>query len=121
MARKAKNPLASLAGAANAQLKRAELLGKALDARIKIKKGASPEWTPNEDDRRDFAAITQTLQHAGNALIRGLDANKKDLGGLTEAQLEAQFRAELVKSAQEMSDDDWNMMVDARRKAGRIP
>lgn len=121
MPRAPKNPLAGLASAARAQLRRAEALGKSLDNRVKLKKEASPEWTPNEDDRRDFAAITQTLQHAGNALIRGLEANKKDLGGLTEAQLEAQFRAELIKSAQEMSDEDWNMMVDARRKAGRLP
>lgn len=121
MPRRPKNPLAGLASAANAQLKRAEAIGKSLDSRIKIKKEVSPEWTPTEDDRRDFAAITQTLQHAGNALIRGLEANKKDMGGLTEEQLQAQFRAEIIKAAAEMSDDDWNLMVDTRRKAGRIP
>lgn len=121
MPRASKNPLSGLAKAARDQLRRAEQLGKALDTRIKIKKDVAPEWTPSEDDRRDFAAITQTLQHAGNALIRGLEANKKDLGGLTEEQLQAQFRAEILKMAAEMSDEDWNTMVDARRKAGRLP
>jgi hypothetical protein len=119
MGRKAKNELAQLARAAKSQVARAEALGKSLDSRIKMKREASPEWTPNEDDRRDFAAITNTLQHAGNALIRGLDANKKDLGGLTEEQLQAQFNAEIVNSAHTLSDEDWFKMVEARRKAGR--
>lgn len=113
--------LASLARAARDQLKRAEALGRSFDARVKMKKAASPEWVPSEDDRRDFAAITQTLQHAGNAMIRGLESHKKDLGGLTEEQLQAQFQSELIHSAQTMSDEDWNKMVEARRKAGRIP
>lgn len=121
MPRRPKNELAGLARAARDQIRRAEALGKSFDARVKVKRAASDEWTPNEDDRRDLALITNSLQHAGNALIRGLEANKKDLGGLTEEQLQAQFNAELINSAQTMSDDDWNKMVDARRKAGRIP
>lgn len=121
MGRKSKNELAGLARAAKAQLALAEELGRSLKNRLKIKKTASDEWTPDEDFRRDFAAVTNTLQHAGNAMIRGLEANKKDLGGLTEEQLEAQYQAELVRNAQTMSDEDWNKMVEARRKAGRIP
>lgn len=116
MGRRAKNELASLARAAKAQISRAEALGKSLDNRIKMKREASPEWSPTEDDRRDFAAITNTLQHAGNAMIRGLEANKKDLGGLTEEQLQAQFNAELINSAQTMSDEDWQRMCEARAK-----
>lgn len=119
MGRRPKNELASLARAAKSQIARAESLGRSLDARVKMKKEASELWTPNEDDRRDFAAITNTLQHAGNAMIRGLEANKKDLGGLTEEQLQAQFNAELINSAQTMSDEEWARMVDARRKAGK--
>lgn len=121
MGRKPKNELAALARAAKAQIARAESLGKSLDARVKMKKDASEVWVPNEDDRRDFAAITNTLQHAGNAMIRGLEANKKDLGGLTEEQLTAQFQAEIISMAQTVSDEDWNKMVEARRKAGRLP
>ena len=117
MGRRPRNELGALAKAARSQIQRAEALGKSLDNRIKMKREASPEWSPTEDDRRDFAAITNTLQHAGNAMIRGLEANKKDLAGLTEEQLTAQLRAELVKSAHEMSDEDWNLMVEARRKA----
>ncbi len=119
MGRRARNELAGLAKAAKAQIARAEALGKSLDTRMKMKKDASDVWVPNEDDRRDFAAITNTLQHAGNAMIRGLEANKKDLGGLTEEQLVAQFNAELINSAQTMSDEEWDRMVEARRKAGK--
>lgn len=121
MGRRPKNELSGLARAAKAQLVRAEALGKSLDARVKLKKNASEEWTPDEDFRRDFAAVTNTLQHAGNAMIRGLEANKKDLGGLTEEQLTAQFQAEIISMAQTVSDEDWNRMVEARRKAGRLP
>ncbi len=119
MGRRPKNELAGLARAARLQIARADQLGKSLDIRMKIKKEASDQWTPDEDFRRDFAAITNTLQHAGNAMVRGLEANKKDLGGLTEDQLQAQFNAELINSAQTMSDEDWNKMVEARMKAKR--
>ncbi len=117
MPRRPKSELGALAKAARAQIARAEALGKSLDSRIKMKREASPEWSPTEDDRRDFAAITNTLQHAGNAMIRGLEANKKDLGGLTEEQLQAQFNAELINSAQTLSDEEWNRMCEARMKA----
>jgi hypothetical protein len=117
MGRKPKNELAALSRAARAQIARAEALGKSLDARIKMKREVSAEWSPTEDDRRDFAAITNTLQHAGNAMIRGLEANKKDLGGLTEEQLQAQFNAELINSAQTMSEEEWNRLLAAREKA----
>jgi hypothetical protein len=119
MGRKPRNELQALASAARAHLRRAEALGRSLDERMKIKRAASPEWTPDEDFRRDFAAITNTLQHAGNAMIRGLEGNKKDMGGLTEAQLEAQFAAELIRNAQAIPDDQWQQMLAARAKAGR--
>lgn len=119
MSRRPKNELAALARAARTQLARAEALGKSLDNRTKIRKEASPEWTPDEDFRRDFAAITNTLQHAGNALRSALEANKKNLGGLTEDQLTAQFNAELINSAQTMTDEEWNRMCEARMKARR--
>lgn len=86
---------------------------------MKIKKEASEQWTPDEDFRRDFAAITNTLQHAGNAMTRALESNKKDKDGLSEAQLEAQFNAEIVRSAQTMTDVEWAAMCAARAKAGR--
>lgn len=74
-------------------------------------------WSPDEDFRRDFASITTTLRDAGTALIRGKDAHKKDLGSLTDEQLQAQFQAELINAAQTLSDEDWNKMVAARMKA----
>ena len=61
MPRRPKNELAQLARAAKAQLARAEALGRSLDERVKMKKAASDVWVPNEDDRRDFASITNTL------------------------------------------------------------
>lgn len=119
MGRRPKNELASLARAARSQLALAEELGRSLKERVKMKKEASEQWTPDEDWRRDFASVTNTLQHAGNAMIRAGEANKKNLGGLTEEQLQAQFDAEIITSAQNISDEDWNRMVEARMKAKR--
>ncbi len=119
MGRRAKNELGALARAAKRQIARAEALGQSLDNRMKIKVEASEQWTPDEDFRRDFAAITNTLQHAGNAMTRALEGNKKNTDGLTEQQLEAQFNAEIVRSAQTLSDEDWTRMCEARTKAGR--
>jgi hypothetical protein len=117
MGRPPKNEFSSLAKSANAQLRRAEMLGKSLDERLKAKRKAADEFTLNEDDRRDFQSITQTIRDCGVALVRALDANKKDLAGLSEDQLTDQFQAELVKAAQEISDDNWARMVAARAKA----
>lgn len=119
MGRKPKNELAALARASRDQIKRAELLGKSLDARLKKKRDLSDEWTPDEDFRRDFASITQTLQHAGNAMSRALEDNKKNLGGLTEEQLMAQLKAELVPIVQSLSDEEWNLLCEARAKVKR--
>jgi len=109
--------LLALARAARAQLRRSESLGKSLDLRLKMKREAADNFTLDEDDRRDFAAITHALQHAGNSLARALEGNKKDLGSVSEDQLQAQFNAEIINSAQSMSDEDWNKMLEARAKA----
>lgn len=119
MGRKPKNEYSALARAAREQIKRAESLGKSLDARLKLKREASSEWTPDEDFRRDFAAITHTLQQCGAAMDRALEGNKKNTDGLSEEQLEAQLKAEIVNSAQTLSDDEWEYMKDARLKAGK--
>lgn len=119
MGRRAKNELAALARAAKRHIARAEAIGQSLDVRMKLKREASEMWSPTEDDRRDFAAITNTLQHAGNAMTRALEGNKKNTDGLSEAQLEAQFNAEIIRSAQTMTDEEWARMVLAREKAGR--
>lgn len=119
MARRAKNELSALAKASREHLKRADMLGKSLDARLKLRREASDEFTVDEDARRDFAAITTALQHAGNSLIRALDANKKSLSGMTEDQLTAQLNSELVHSAATLSDEQWQSMVDARAKQKR--
>jgi hypothetical protein len=95
------------------------MLGKSLDRRLKAKLDAADDFTLDEDFRRDFAAITTTLQHAGNSLIRAMEGHKKDLGGLTEEQLTAQFNAEIISSAQSLSDEQWQKMLDARAKARR--
>ncbi len=117
MGRRPKNELAALARAAKKQIARAEALGRSLDNRMRAKAEASEEWTPDEDFRKDFAAITGTLQHAGNAMTRALEGNKKNTDGLSEAQLEAQFAAEIVRSAQTMTDEEWSAMCRAREKA----
>ena len=119
MGRRPQNEYAALAKSANAQLRRAEQLGKSLDERLKIMRAAADGFTLNEEFRRDFAAITQTIRDCGVALVRAREANKKDLSGLSEDQLTAQFQAELIKAAQEMSDADWARMLEARAKVAR--
>ena len=108
-----------MARAARAQIARATKLGESIDARMKLKMEASPEWSPDEDFRKDFAAITNTLQHAGNAMTRALEGNKKNTDGLSEEQLQAQFNAEIVRSAPNLSDEEWARMIAARAKGGR--
>jgi hypothetical protein len=115
--RKPKNELANLSRAARAHLARAEALGKSLDERLKIKREVSDQWTPDEDWRRDFASVTQTIKYAGSSLMAALEGNKKNLGGLTEDQLQAQFDAELVNSASTLTDEQWHRMCEARTKA----
>lgn len=117
MGRRPKNELANLARTARAQLMRAETLGKSLDARMRLKRDLSPEWSPDEDWRRDFASVTTTIQHAGNSLVRALEGNKKNLGGLSEEQLVAQLNAEIVAAAGTLTDEQWQQMQDARAKA----
>jgi hypothetical protein len=119
MGRTPKNELADLARAARAQLALAKALNASLANRMKAKQEVAPDWIPDEDWRRDFASVTNTLQHAGNSLVRALEGNKKNLGGLTEDQLEAQFNAEIVNSAQSLTPEQWDRMCAARAKAQR--
>ncbi len=116
---KPRNDIASLARAARAHLRRADALGKSLDARTKEKMRASDVWSPDEEWRRDFASVTAVLQHTGNALTKALEANRSSLADLSDEQLAAQFRSELVSSAQSLSDEDFAAICDARAKAGR--
>lgn len=119
MGRRPKNELANLAKTARAQLTLAEELIASLKLRMKQKREVCPEWVPDEDWRRDFASATNTLQHAGNSLIRALEGNKKNLSGMTDEQLEAQFNAEIVNAAATLTDEQWNRMCEARAKARR--
>lgn len=108
-----------LAQTARAHLKRAKALGDSLDTRISVMVKAADDWTLNEDMRRDLKTITECIQHAGKGLENALEAKAKINAGLTEAQLLLQFQAELVKAAPLVSNVDWDLMVDARRKAGK--
>ena len=119
MGRRPRSEYNILATSSRGMLSLAFEVQKSLKERMKIKREASPEWVPDEDWRRDFASATNTLQHAGNSLVRALEGNKKDLGGLTEEQLKAQFNAEIVASAAELTDEQWQRMQDARAKARR--
>ena len=119
MGRRPLNEYAVLAASANAQLRRAKLVGRSLDERLKAKLKAADDFVLDEEFRRDFASITATIRDCGAALVRARDASKKDYGELSEAQLSAQWSAELVKAAQELSDEDWQKMCASRAKAGR--
>lgn len=120
MGRRPKDEISTLAQTAREQLKRARALGKSLDVRLKKKQDASDEFTLDEDYRRDFAAVTAALQHAGNALTRAVEAQQKTNAGLTEVQLEAQFAAEIVKMAPKLTETQWASMCDAREKARHV-
>lgn len=109
----------SLAAVARMQLAIAKELGDSLKTRMEIRKKTAPDWTPDEDWRRDFQSVTTTLQHAGQSLMRALEGQKKNLGTLTEEQLEAQFRSELIKAAHTISDEDWQRMCEARANRGQ--
>lgn len=119
MGRRPKNELADLARTARAHLQRAKALGSSLDVRVVQKKTAADGWIPDEEWRKDFASVTNAIQHCGNSLVRALEGNKKDLGGMSEEQLQAQFNAEIVGAAASLSDEQWQRMVDARAKARR--
>lgn len=119
MGRRPSNDLIYIARTARAQIVRAEKLGKSLDARLKIKKEAAEDWSPDEDWRRDFASVTQTLQHAGNSYIRAIEGNKNATSNLSDEQLQAQFNAELIGAAASLTDDQWARMVEARQKSKR--
>ncbi len=121
MPKRPKNDLATLARAARQQLIRAERLGHSLDVRMKAKMTAADGWIPDEDWRRDFATVTTTLRDAGASLTKALENNKKDLGGMKTEQLEAQFKAEMMRSAETLSEEDWAYLnaTQARLKAER--
>jgi hypothetical protein len=113
---KRKDELAELARTARRQINRARQLGQSLDYRTEEKKKAHEGWIPDEDWRRDFQSVTTALQHGGQTLLRALEGNKEDLGGLTEEQLEAKFKDELKRMVSTMSDEEWDEMVAIRAK-----
>jgi hypothetical protein len=111
--------MAALAQSAREHIKRARLIGKSLDLRMAAKVKAAEDFTLNEDDRRDFKMITEALQHGGKSLEHALEAEAKANAGKSDEQLTAQFQAEIVKAAATLNDEDWALMCDARRKAGK--
>lgn len=111
-----KNDLAGLARTARAQLRRAELLGQSLDERLKAARENHPGWQPDEEWRKDFNQVTQTIAQSGQALQRALEANEKKLAGMTVEQLEAQLRAELARIAPHLTAEEWAMLDNIRLK-----
>lgn len=118
MSRRPKNELARLASAARAQLALAEALGDSLKKRMDVKKAVAGEigWIPDEDWRRDFASVTNTIQHVGNSLIRAGEGIKKNLGGKSEDELEQQLQSQLVQNAGALPEEMWQAMIAARAK-----
>ena len=119
MPRRPKNDLATLARASRGQLVRAEKLGHSLDVRLKAKMNAADGFTLDEDWRRDFAMVTSTIRDAGAALTKALENNKKDLSGCTTEQLEAQWKAEMLRSAEAFTDEDWARMDKVRAEKAK--
>lgn len=121
MGRRPKNELARLASASRSQLALAEELNISLRQRMRVKKDIAgvQGWIPDEDWRRDFASVTNTLQHAGNSLMRALEGNKKNLGNKSEEELRAQLTAQLVDNATALPDDVWEALLAARARKGQ--
>lgn len=105
-----------VAATAQLQLRRAEAIGKSLDVRMKQKRDVNPAWIPDEDFRRDMETVTRAVKECGIALERALEYTEKTLHGMTTDNLEAQFAAEILRSAQHIPDDMWQKMCDARSK-----
>lgn len=120
MPRSPKSDLATLARTAKDQLRRAELLGTSLDIRLKTgMREASKEdrsWSPDDSWRSDFNTVTTTISQVGQALQRALEANQKRLGGMTIDQLEAQFKAEMMRAAGSFTVEDWQILDRIRMK-----
>jgi hypothetical protein len=116
MGRKPKNPYAALAEAARAHLRRANALGKSIDDRLEAKRKAAEDWVPDESFREDFEMVTRTLRDAGACLGKALEGEKKALGGMTEEQLLAQLKAEMLVIVRTLTDAEWQALVDARNK-----
>ena len=119
-----KNDLATLARASRKQLVRAEQLGSSLDQRREyaIKRrvdmnGPGEEdlpWIPDEEWRKDFNNVNATIAQAGQSLIRALEGNKNNLGGVPTDQLEAQFKSEMIRAASNLSPEDWAILDKVR-------
>jgi hypothetical protein len=118
MGRRAKNELNALAKASRAQLKLAEDLNTSLKQRMHVKKtvAGAQGWIPDEDWRRDFASVTNTLQHAGNSLMRALEGNKKQNEGKTDEELMEQFVAQLLEVAPTLPEETWQALLIARSR-----
>lgn len=103
--------MATLVRVSRHQLKRAEALGQALDKRREKEAAVQEEngqaWMPDEEWRKDFRSVNETLAQAGQSLIRGLEGNKKNLTSVPTEQLEAQFKAEVLKAAGSFTTDEW--------------
>jgi len=73
-------------------------------------------WVPDDTWRADFNQVTQATVQAGNALHRALEGNAKKLGGMSTEQLEAQFKAELLRAAAHFTAEDWARLDQVRMK-----
>lgn len=121
MPRRPKNDLHTLARAARQQIVRAEQLGESLDKRREhlTKEGEiiGIAWSPDEEWRKDFNSVNATIAQAGQALMRALEGNKKDLGGVPMEQLESQFKAEMIRAAGSMTPEEWAAMDKIRMQS----
>lgn len=109
-----KNDLATLVRVSRQQLKLAEMLGDSLRARRNKETEDGKEWEPDDEWRKDFKNVNETLAQAGQSLIRGLEGNKKNLTSVPTEQLEAQLKAELLRAAADLTPEEWAILDKAR-------
>ena len=119
MSRRPKHPELTLNRAAFDHMQRARKLGESLDTRLAAKKEAADDWQPDDSFRRDFEMVTQTLKQCGEMMIRSQEAFKKHLENMSDAQLAAQMREEIIRGAAGLTDEEFNLIVSARGRKGR--
>ena len=96
------------------------MLGRTLDERqregIRIAKEHGTTWVPDDLWRADFEKVASTIARMERAISGAQEANQKQLGGMTIEQLEAQFKAELLRAAAGFTKADWAALDKIRMK-----
>lgn len=101
---------------AREHIKRAEREGKALDHRIGEKRAGDPGYQLDSDEAEQFRQISTVIVQAGAQLTRAAEHSMKVHEELSGDELDARWRAELIRLAPTLTDEDWAVLDAARGK-----